>query len=161
MYFPVLTKLLVTQQIAHQSGAICFWCACRQAFDIPPYSFKKSNRQAPLILFPSDWAVTPAEPMSPHAVSIGPITAAPAKPLPSDLEDFVQSAGEHGVVYASLGTTAIPGQTALWLLHITCIACLICMHQTGQGNADLQQLHCLEDCRFMNVPCNISSMCMI
>ena len=42
-------------------------------------------------------------------VSIGAITAAPAKALPSDLEDFVQSAGEHGVVYASLGTTAIPG----------------------------------------------------
>lgn len=48
--------------------------------------------------------------MAPHIVTVGALTAAPAKALPSDLEDFLQSAGEHGIVYASLGTTAIPGQ---------------------------------------------------
>ena len=48
--------------------------------------------------------------MAPHIVTIGALTAAPARALPSDLQDFMQSAGEHGVVYASLGTTAIPGQ---------------------------------------------------
>ena len=40
----------------------------------------------------------------------GTITAAPANALPADLETFMESAGEHGVVFASLGTTAIPGQ---------------------------------------------------
>ncbi len=82
---------------------------CRQKYAIPPYSYSKSNRQAALVLLHSDWATTNAEPMAPHIVSVGALTAAPAKALPSDLEDFVQSAGEHGVVYASLGTTAIPG----------------------------------------------------
>ena len=48
--------------------------------------------------------------MAPHMVAIGAITAAPAQALPLELEDFMQSAGDHGVVYASLGTTAIPGQ---------------------------------------------------
>ncbi len=43
-------------------------------------------------------------------VAIGAITAALAKALPSELEEFMQSAGDHGVVYASLGTTAIPGR---------------------------------------------------
>ena len=82
---------------------------CRQKYAIPPYSYSKSNRQAALVLLHSDWATTNAEPLAPHIVSVGALTAAPAKALPSDLEGFVQSAGEHGVVYASLGTTAIPG----------------------------------------------------
>ena len=58
--------------------------------------------------------------MSPHLVSIGPITAAPAQALPQDLEAFVQSAGEHGTVYASLGTTAIPGERARsrYIMHV-------------------------------------------
>ena len=89
--------------------AVTWAYACRQQFDIPPYSYRKSNRLASLVLFVSDWATTAAEPMSPYMVSIGALTAGPPKALPSDLEDFVQSAGEHGVVYASLGTTAIPG----------------------------------------------------
>ena len=57
-----------------------------------------------------DWATANAEPLSPHMVTIGAITAAPAKALPLELEAFMQSAGEHRVVYASLGTTAIPGK---------------------------------------------------
>ncbi|KAL3131772.1 UDP-glycosyltransferase [Trebouxia sp. C0009 RCD-2024] len=79
-----------------------------QKYAIPPYSYAKSNRQVALVLLHSDWAITNAEPLAPHIVSVGALTAAPAKALPSDLEDFVQSGGEHGVVYASLGTTAIP-----------------------------------------------------
>ena len=111
---------------------------CRQPFDIPPYSYRNSNRQAPLVLFCSDWATTAAEPMSPHLVSIGPITAAPAQALPPDLEEFVQLAGEHGVAYASLGTTAIPGKQRwicsiklgaasyalqVYLMHSMCMTC--------------------------------------
>jgi hypothetical protein len=82
----------------------------RSQYDIPPYSYLKSNRQAALVLLPSDWAITNAEHLAPRMVAIGAITAAPAKALPSKLEEFTQSAGDHGVVYASLGTTAIPGQ---------------------------------------------------
>ena len=51
--------------------------------------------------------------MAPHTLAIGAVTAAAAKPLPADLEEFVQSAGKHGVVFASLGTTAIPGRSAI------------------------------------------------
>lgn len=103
-YFGHLMNIYVWDNVIAPQMDKTIW----QRFDIPPYSYKKSNRQAPLVLFPSDWAITPAEPMSPHLVSVGPITAAPAKALPSDLEAFVQSAGDAGVVFASLGVTAIP-----------------------------------------------------
>ena len=83
--------------------------ACRKKYNIPPYSYSKSNREVALVLLHSDWAITNPEPLGPHIVSVGALTAAPAKALPSDLEEFVQSAENHGVVYASLGTTAIPG----------------------------------------------------
>ena len=76
---------------------------CRQKYDIPPYSYAKSNRQVALVLLHSDWAITNAEPLAPHIVSVGPLTAAPAKALPPDLEEFVQSAGDQGVVYAIPG----------------------------------------------------------
>ncbi|KAL0040129.1 hypothetical protein WJX79_007837 [Trebouxia sp. C0005] len=79
-----------------------------QKYGIPPYSYAKSNRQVALVLLHSDWATSNAEPLAPHIVSVGALTAAPAMALPSDLEEFVQSAGDQGVVYASLGTTAIP-----------------------------------------------------
>ena len=96
---------------------------CRQNYDIAPYSYAMSSKQAPLVLLHTDWAVANAEPISPHMVAIGAITAAPAEALPRDLESFMQSAGEHGVVYASLGTTAIPGERSN-LLFFFLLICL-------------------------------------
>lgn len=95
----------------------CIGVVCRQKYDIPPHSYAKSNRQVALVLLHSDWATTNAEPLAPHIVSVGPLTAAPAKALPSDLEEYMQSAGDQGVVYASLGTTAIPGMLLLATRH--------------------------------------------
>ena len=62
------------------------------------------------MLFPTDWAMTNAQPLAPHMQLIGAITAKPAQPLPQELESFVQSAGDNGVVFASLGTSAMPGE---------------------------------------------------
>ncbi|DBB05885.1 TPA: hypothetical protein ACH3X3_009889 [Trebouxia sp. C0006] len=77
-------------------------------YDIAPYSLSKSSQQAALILANSEWAVNSAQPLSPHIVLFGAITAKDAQPLPPHLESFVGTAGEHGVVFASLGSTAIP-----------------------------------------------------
>ena len=44
-----------------------------------------------------------------RAVVTGALTAEDPKPLPAELEAFVQSAGEAGVVYASLGVSATAG----------------------------------------------------
>ncbi len=43
-------------------------------------------------------------PTMPNVVYIGGFQGKPSKPLPSDLEEFVQSSGEHGVVVMTLGT---------------------------------------------------------
>ncbi|KAL2088267.1 hypothetical protein ACEWY4_015166 [Coilia grayii] len=53
-------------------------------------------------------------PTMPNVVYMGGFQCKPAKPLPQDLEDFVQSSGEHGVILMSLGTfvTDIPSDFA-------------------------------------------------
>ena len=43
-------------------------------------------------------------PTMPNVVYIGGFQGKPPKPLPTDLEEFVQSSGEHGVVVMTLGT---------------------------------------------------------
>ncbi|KAL1257231.1 hypothetical protein QQF64_012776 [Cirrhinus molitorella] len=43
-------------------------------------------------------------PTMPNVIYVGGFQCKPAKELPRDLEDFVQSSGEHGVIIMSLGT---------------------------------------------------------
>lgn len=43
-------------------------------------------------------------PTMPNVVYIGGFQGKPSKPLPPDLEEFMQSSGEHGVVVMTLGT---------------------------------------------------------
>ncbi|XP_042161186.1 UDP-glucuronosyltransferase 2A1-like [Oncorhynchus tshawytscha] len=43
-------------------------------------------------------------PTMPNIVYIGGFQCKPSKPLPTELEEFVQSSGEHGVILMSLGT---------------------------------------------------------
>uniref|UniRef100_A0AAZ1X4L2 Uncharacterized protein n=1 Tax=Oreochromis aureus TaxID=47969 RepID=A0AAZ1X4L2_OREAU len=40
----------------------------------------------------------------PNVVYIGGFQCKPARPLPAELEEFVQSAGQHGVIIMTLGT---------------------------------------------------------
>ena len=61
-----------------------------------------------LVLFNADWASNNPQPLAPHFVSCGAMSAKPAQPLPPDLASLVETALQ-GVVYASLGTTIIPG----------------------------------------------------
>ncbi|XP_033825405.1 UDP-glucuronosyltransferase 2B4-like isoform X2 [Periophthalmus magnuspinnatus] len=43
-------------------------------------------------------------PTMPNVVYIGGFHGKPSKPLPADLEEFVQSSGEHGVIIMTMGT---------------------------------------------------------
>ncbi|KAF2366710.1 UDP-glucuronosyl/UDP-glucosyltransferase [Trinorchestia longiramus] len=56
-------------------------------------------------------------PLLPNQIEIGTINSRPAEPLPKDLEDFIESSGDHGVIYFSLGSyvnsTFIPHQKKL------------------------------------------------
>lgn len=59
---------------------------------------------ADLWLMRVDFTFEFPRPTMPNVVYIGGFQGKPSKPLPSDLEEFMQSSGEHGVVVMTLGT---------------------------------------------------------
>ena len=71
-------------------------------------------READIWLFRSDFVFDFPRPTMPNVIYIGGFQCKPAQPLPADLEDFVQSSGEHGVIIMTLGTLvdALPKQIA-------------------------------------------------
>uniref|UniRef100_A0A3P9ID01 UDP-glucuronosyltransferase n=1 Tax=Oryzias latipes TaxID=8090 RepID=A0A3P9ID01_ORYLA len=60
-------------------------------------------QQADIWLFRSDFVFDFPRPTMPNVVYISGFQCKPAEPLPADLENFVQSSGEHGVIIMSLG----------------------------------------------------------
>lgn len=71
-------------------------------------------QEADIWLFRSDFVFEFPRPTMPNVVYIGGFQCKPAQPLPADLEEFVQSAGEHGVIIMTLGTlvNALPKDVA-------------------------------------------------
>ncbi|XP_010869303.3 UDP-glucuronosyltransferase 2C1 [Esox lucius] len=71
-------------------------------------------QEADIWLMRSDFVFEFPRPTMPNVVYIGGFQCKPAQPLPTELEEFVQSAGEHGVVVMSLGTlvNALPTDIA-------------------------------------------------
>ncbi|XP_036002580.1 UDP-glucuronosyltransferase 2C1-like [Fundulus heteroclitus] len=65
---------------------------------------------ADIWLFRADFVFEFPRPTMPNVVYIGGFQCKEAKPLPDDLEAFMESSGEHGVVVMSLGTlvSALP-----------------------------------------------------
>ncbi|XP_041656633.1 UDP-glucuronosyltransferase 1A5-like [Cheilinus undulatus] len=61
-------------------------------------------QEADIWLFRSDFVFDFPRPTMPNVIYIGGFQCKPAQPLPADLENFVQSAGEHGVIIMTLGT---------------------------------------------------------
>ncbi|XP_077356967.1 UDP glucuronosyltransferase 5 family, polypeptide G1 isoform X1 [Festucalex cinctus] len=68
------------------------------------------EQAADIWLVRSDFVFELPRPTMPNVVYIGGFQCEKAQPLPPDLESFVQSSGEHGVVVMSLGTlvSALP-----------------------------------------------------
>ncbi|XP_041657660.1 UDP-glucuronosyltransferase 1-2-like [Cheilinus undulatus] len=67
-------------------------------------SIRSLFQEADIWLFRSDFVFDFPRPTMPNIVYIGGFQCKPAQPLPADLEDFVQSAGEHGVIIMTMGT---------------------------------------------------------
>uniref|UniRef100_A0A8C9S1N5 UDP-glucuronosyltransferase n=1 Tax=Scleropages formosus TaxID=113540 RepID=A0A8C9S1N5_SCLFO len=59
---------------------------------------------ADIWLMRNDFVFEFPRPTMPNVVYMGGFQCKPPKPLPTDLEEFVQSSGEHGVIIMSLGT---------------------------------------------------------
>jgi len=71
-------------------------------------------QEADIWLFRSDFVFDFPRPTMPNVIYIGGFQCKPPQPLPADLEEFVQSAGEHGVIIMTLGTlvNALPSEVA-------------------------------------------------
>ncbi|XP_045608868.2 UDP-glucosyltransferase 2 isoform X2 [Procambarus clarkii] len=77
--------------------------------DMP--GFAEVSRNASLVLINSVQTMEyPPRPIVPGVVHCGGIHIHPAKPLPQDLEEWVQGAGDDGFIYFSLGSV-VPGST--------------------------------------------------
>ncbi|CAI5643429.1 unnamed protein product [Oreochromis niloticus] len=61
-------------------------------------------QEADIWLFRSDFVFEFPRPTMPNVVYIGGFQCKPAQHLPAELEEFVQSAGQHGVIIMTLGT---------------------------------------------------------
>ncbi|XP_030844823.1 UDP-glucuronosyltransferase 2B1-like [Strongylocentrotus purpuratus] len=60
--------------------------------------------KADIFLFNTHFAVDFPRALTPNVVLVGGLTCRPASPLTQELEDFVQSSGDHGVIIFTLGT---------------------------------------------------------
>ncbi|XP_077072727.1 UDP-glucuronosyltransferase 2C1-like [Siphateles boraxobius] len=70
----------------------------------PGTSYFSLLQGADLWLHRADFIFEFPRPTMPNIIYIGGFQCKPSKPLPQDLEDFVESSGEHGVIIMSLGT---------------------------------------------------------
>ncbi|KAM6150519.1 UDP-glucuronosyltransferase 2B17-like [Erethizon dorsatum] len=69
-----------------------------------PTTLYEKMKEADMWLIRSYWDLEFPRPTLPNFDFIGGVHCKPAKPLPKEMEDFVQSSGEHGVVVFSLGS---------------------------------------------------------
>ncbi|XP_035250790.1 UDP-glucuronosyltransferase 2A1-like [Anguilla anguilla] len=70
----------------------------------PEVDYFSLFQAADIWLMRNDFVFEFPRPTMPNVVYMGGFQCKPAKPLPQDLEEFVQSSGEHGVIIMSLGT---------------------------------------------------------
>ncbi|KAH0508461.1 UDP-glucuronosyltransferase 2B17 [Microtus ochrogaster] len=69
-----------------------------------PTTLTETIGKAEMWLIRSYWDLEFPRPTLPNTEYVGGLHCKPAKPLPKEMEDFVQSSGEHGVVVFSLGS---------------------------------------------------------
>ena len=69
----------------------------------------------------ADFAFLPAVPLSPHVHVLGAFTPKSAKQLPPELLKLCNESRKHGVIFVSMGTTAIPGE--MRLMHGVILSC--------------------------------------
>ncbi|XP_031197876.1 UDP-glucuronosyltransferase 2B17 isoform X3 [Mastomys coucha] len=69
-----------------------------------PTTLAETMSKAEMWLIRSYWDLEFAHPTLPNVDYVGGLHCKPPKPLPKEMEDFIQSSGEHGVVVFSLGS---------------------------------------------------------
>lgn len=70
----------------------------------PSVDYKQLLHGADIWLMRTDFVFDFPRPTMPNIVYIAGFQCKPSKPLPKDLEEFVQSSGDHGIIIMTLGT---------------------------------------------------------
>ncbi|XP_797549.2 UDP-glucuronosyltransferase 2C1 isoform X2 [Strongylocentrotus purpuratus] len=70
----------------------------------PDLTLNQLLGKAQLWLSQGHWAFEFATPIAPNYVTIGGITVKPVKPLPQEMNDFVEGSGDHGIIVFTLGS---------------------------------------------------------
>uniref|UniRef100_A0A673JL00 UDP-glucuronosyltransferase n=1 Tax=Sinocyclocheilus rhinocerous TaxID=307959 RepID=A0A673JL00_9TELE len=97
-----MTYLFTWFQLAVIADPI-FTSFCLKHFG-PSGNYFSLFQDADIWLMRNDFTFEFPRPTMPNIVYMGGFQCKPAKPLPADLEEFVQSSGNHGVIVMSLGT---------------------------------------------------------
>ncbi|XP_030773247.1 UDP-glucuronosyltransferase 2B33 isoform X5 [Rhinopithecus roxellana] len=69
-----------------------------------PTTLSETMGKADIWLIRNSWNFQFPHPLLPNVDFVGGLLCKPAKPLPKEMEEFVQSSGEHGVVVFTLGS---------------------------------------------------------
>ncbi|XP_031561287.1 UDP-glucuronosyltransferase 1-2-like isoform X1 [Actinia tenebrosa] len=70
----------------------------------PERSFSEALQNGEMLLVQADFALDIPRPLPPAVKMIGAVLPEPAQPLPADLEQFMQSSGDHGVILVTFGS---------------------------------------------------------
>ncbi len=70
----------------------------------PDVDYSTFSLDADIWLMRNDFVFEFPRPTMPNIIYMGGFQCKPPKPLPADLEEFVQSSGDHGVIIMTLGT---------------------------------------------------------
>ncbi|KAG5848814.1 hypothetical protein ANANG_G00103420 [Anguilla anguilla] len=98
MLYYIIRPLLYKSTVSPHYTALC------HRYFGPEVDYFKLFQAADIWLMRVDFVFEFPRPTMPNIVYMGGFQCKPAKPLPEDLEEFVQSSGEHGVIIMSLGT---------------------------------------------------------
>nr|ADC91980.1 UDP glucuronosyltransferase 5 family polypeptide b4 [Danio rerio] len=94
----IITETQIAFLIAPTYNVLC------ERFIGPGVNLFNLVQGADLWLHRADFVFEYPRPTMPNIVYMAGFQCKPSKPLPKDLEDFVQSSGDHGVIVMSLGT---------------------------------------------------------
>ncbi|XP_067236177.1 UDP-glucuronosyltransferase 2C1-like isoform X1 [Chanodichthys erythropterus] len=98
----VMTYIMVLYK--HSKYLVSPYQEFTQKYFGPDVDFLSLLQNADIWLMRNDFTFEFPRPTMPNVVYMGGFQCKPAKPLPDDLEEFVQSSGEHGVIIMTLGT---------------------------------------------------------
>ncbi|OBS67837.1 hypothetical protein A6R68_03623 [Neotoma lepida] len=99
-YFPIQLGLLHSQFAV----SLKLYLPCSNSSSGRPTTLTEMMAKADIWLIRTYWDLEFPHPVLPNFDFVGGLHCRPAKPLPEEIEDFVQSSGEHGVVVFSLGS---------------------------------------------------------